>query len=162
NVPSQPVVRAEGPVGGVCKDDSAVAGADLIAEELSVRVQQVAAAISSLGGGATVPFTVSPRSSPDGGDNLPGTAFWVCHLITGPSGHGLALQLRIAPVAMLAPPQARRMRPGGQRPRRRPSTPQQCSLCSRSRVECERERLFFAPSVKPVHGDAILRANRAH
>ena len=30
-----------------------------------------------------------------------------------PSGHGLVLHLRNAPVAMLAPPQARRLRPGG-------------------------------------------------
>jgi len=40
-------------------------------------------------------------------------AAFVSCLLTGlPGGHGLVLHLRTAPVAMLAPPQARRFGPG--------------------------------------------------
>jgi hypothetical protein len=37
----------------------------------------------------------------------------LCRLTGLPDGHSLVLHLRIAPVAMLAPPRARRIRPGG-------------------------------------------------
>src|SRR5205823_5108946 len=47
----------------------------------------------------------------------------LCWLAALPGGHGLVLQIRTAPVAMLAPPQARRSGQAGRRPRRRPSTP---------------------------------------
>ena len=48
--------------------------------------------------------------------------FWLglC-LLARMLGHGLALQFRTAPVAMLAPPRARRSRPGGAATSRRPS-----------------------------------------
>ena len=71
----------------------------------------------------------------------------LCLLAGLPSGHGRALQIRTAPVAMLAPPQARRWgQAGAATEERGRQHRQQCSLWPRSRVECERERLFFAPS----------------
>src|SRR5207248_7717966 len=52
----------------------------------------------------------------------------------------------IAPVAMLAPPQARRSAPGGQRPRKGRQHRQQCLPCEGSRAGCEAKRFSLAAS----------------
>src|SRR5271165_928827 len=44
---------------------------------------------------------------------------------------------------MLAPPQARRSGPGGQRPRKGRQHGQQCLPCEGSRAECEAKTIFF-------------------
>ena len=65
------------------------------------------------------------------------------------------LWIRIAPVAMLALPQARRSGPGGRRPRRVRRHGQQCFLCRGSRAQCERDNDFFALRQVPLNAPVL-------
>src|ERR1700730_2859102 len=67
------------------------------------------------------------------------------------------LWIRIAPVAMLALPQARRSGPGGRRPRRVRRHGQQCFLCRGSRAQCEPRQRFIAARQElwPEVGDGM-------
>src|SRR5438132_19996 len=59
------------------------------------------------------------------------------------------LCIRIAPVAMLTPPQAQRSGPGGRRPGGGRRRGQQCFLCRGSRAQCEPRQRFLAARQAP-------------